>query len=203
MLLISLDLKKTLQIKSMTLVGISYSGGLMLTVARNHPEGIKALVLNSPLPGFVNYEENGLFNMNEALNQVFGNCETDSINQVLYGDLRKRFQQYFKEITGKKFKLDYIEKGTNKTIAISYGKQELLDAIIDRMDNSRLKSVPFVMQEMINGKHEPYVKEVIDNVFNGNQSLSLGMRYSIYCSEQIAYAGSGTYPKTRRDPTLV
>lgn len=182
------DLKKTLQIKSMTLVGISYSGGLMLTVARNHPEGIKALVLNSPLPGFVNYEENGLFNMNEALNQVFGNCETDSINQVLYGDLRKRFQQYFKEITGKKFKLDYIEKGTNKTIAISYGKQELLDAIIDRMDNSRLKSVPFVMQEIINGKHEPYVKEVIDNVFNGNQSLSLGMRYSIYCSEQIAYA---------------
>ena len=182
------NLKKALQIKSMTLVGISYSGGLMLTVARNHPEGIKALVLNSPLPGFVNYEENGLFNMNEALNQVFDNCEVDSINQVLYSGLRKRFQQYFKDITGKKFKLDYTEKGTNKTISISYGKQELLDAIIDRMDNSRLKSVPFVMQEIISGKHAPYVKEVLDNVFNGNQSLSLGMRYSIYCSEQIAYA---------------
>lgn len=44
------------------------------------------------------------------------------------------------------------------------------------------------MNEMINGRHEVYVKEILDNVFNGNESLSHGMRYSIYCSEQIAYA---------------
>ncbi|WP_200911858.1 alpha/beta fold hydrolase [Pedobacter sp. Hv1] len=182
------DLKKVLKIESITLVGISYSGGLMLTVARNHPEGIKALVLNSPLPSYVNYEENGLFNINEALNQVFDNCEADSSHQVQYQNLRSRFQEYFKEFGTKKIKLDYTEKGTNKVIPIFYGKQELLDAIIGRMDNSQLKSVPFVIQEIISGKHEPYVKQVLDDVFSGNPSLSLGMRYSIYCSEQIAYA---------------
>src|SRR6478735_7840173 len=88
------DLKQSLHIDSITLVGISYSGGLMLTVARNHPKGIKALLLNSPLPGYVNYEEHALFNHNEALDQLFQNVETDSIQNSLYPNLRKKFRDY-------------------------------------------------------------------------------------------------------------
>lgn len=182
------DLRKALKIKSLSLVGISYSGGLMLTVARNHPEGVKSLILSSALPGFVNYEEHALFNINEALNQVFDNCERDSTNKVLYGNLREKFRSYFTAITGKKFKLQYTEKLSNQTFQVSYNKEELLDAIIGRMDNARLKTVPFVIHEIINGQHEPYVKEVLDDIFNGNQSMALGMRYSVYCAEQIAYA---------------
>jgi hypothetical protein len=45
-----------------------------------------------------------------------------------------------------------------------------------------------VINELINGNHAMYVKEQLDNIFSGNTTLSHGMRYSIYCSEQIAYA---------------
>ncbi|XHR98220.1 alpha/beta fold hydrolase [Mucilaginibacter sp. UC70_90] len=55
------DLRLALNVDSLNLVGISYSGGLMLTMARNHPEGVRALLLNSPLPGYVNFEEHALF----------------------------------------------------------------------------------------------------------------------------------------------
>jgi len=189
------DLRKVLHVDSLTLVGISYSGGLMLTVARNHPEGVKALILNSPLPGYVNYEEHALFNMNEALNQVFDNCERDSTDQALYGNLRGRFHQYFTSITGKTFMLPYVEKGRSDTIAIRYTKNELLDAVIDRMNASQLKTVPFVMNELISGNHAEYVKGVVDNSFAGDKSLSYGMRYSIYCSEQIAYADKALIKK--------
>lgn len=189
------DLRKALHIDSLTLVGLSYSGGLMLTVARNHPEGIKSMVLSSSLPGFVNYEEQGLFNMNEALAQIFDNCEADSTNKVLYANLRERFQQYFSQITNQRFDMTYTEKASNKIYKTSYGKQELLDAIIGCIDNTRLKSVPFVIQEIINGKHEPYVKAVLDDIFSGNPSLSLGMRYAVYCSEQIAYSAPSLIEK--------
>ncbi len=182
------DLRKALHIDSLTLVGLSYSGGLMLNVARNYPEGIKSLVLSSALPGFVNYEEHGLFNMNEALDQVFANCEADSTHNASYARLRERFQQYFSKITGQRFSIKYTEKANGRTFSTSYGKQELLDAIIGRMDNMSLKTVPFVIQEIINGKHEPYVTEVLDDHFKGDQNLALGMRYSVYCSEQIAYS---------------
>lgn len=181
------DLRLALHIQSMSLVGISYSGGLMLTVARNHPQGIKSLILNSPLPAYVNYEEQGLFNMNEALEQLFANCKADSSNQVLYGNLKERFQKYFIEITGKIFRISYKEKSTGKIFPVQYGKKELLDIIINRMNTLQLKSLPFVITEIIKGRHD-YVREVLDNVFAGNPGYSVGMRFSVYCSEQIAYS---------------
>jgi pimeloyl-ACP methyl ester carboxylesterase len=182
------DLKIALKIQSLSLVGISYSGGLMLTVARNHPEGIKALILNSPLPGFVNYEEHGLINMDEALNQVFSNVEADSLKEERYKDLRNRFHDYFTKISGQRFSLKYLPKGKTDSINIGYGKTELLDVIIGRIDNNRLKSVPFVMDEIIRGKHGSYVSELLDGIFSGDPDRALGMRYSVYCSEQIAYS---------------
>lgn len=189
------DLRLALKIDSLTLLGISYSGGLMLTVARNHPEAVKSLILNSPLPGFVNYEEHALFNQNEALEQVFRNCETDSAHNPMYAHLKERFHQYFISITGKRFSLPYLEKGKQDTLHIEYGKQELLDAIIDRINTTQLKSVPFVIHELISGNHTVYIKEVLDDIFAGNKRLSHGMRYSVYCAEQIAYSDKALVKK--------
>jgi len=182
------DLRQALQIKQLSLRGISYSGGLMLTVARNHPEGVRSLVLSSPLPGYTNYEEEGLFNINEALDHVFANCEADSTDKNVYGTLRERFHRYFTEITGKTFSISYTEKDSARKLTINYSKNELLDAILNRMNRWQIRTVPFVINEIINGRHELYVKEILDGVFKGNGALSHGMRYSIYCSEQIAYA---------------
>ncbi|HYE53716.1 MAG TPA: alpha/beta fold hydrolase [Chitinophagaceae bacterium] len=188
------DLRLALKIDSLTLYGISYSGGLMLTVARNHPQGVKALVLNSPLPGYVNYEEDALLNYNEALNYIFESCETDSSGDA-YRNLRARFKQYFTSINGKVFTIPYAEKNTADTLKINYTKNELLDAVIGRINNRQLKTVPFVMNELIRGNHAPYVKEVLDGIFAGNNALSHGMRYSVYCSEQIAYSDEALVKK--------
>ena len=189
------DLRKALGIDSMNLFGISYSGGLMLTVARNHPAAVKSLILSSPLPGYVNYEEDALFNINEALNQVFDNCETDSTDKGLYGNLRNRFHEYFTSIGGKSFYISYVDKGAPDTLQIKYTRNELLDAIVNRLNTAQLKTVPHVMNELIKGNHEPYVREVLNNYFNGDAKISYGMRFSVYCSEQIEYANEALIRK--------
>ena len=189
------DLRSALQLDSLNLLGVSYSGGLMLTVARNHPASAKSLILNSPLPGFANYEEDALFNINDALNQVFYNCEADSANNIQYNSLRERFHQYFTSITGKTFFISYVEKDTHDTLKVNYTKNELLDAVINRINHTQLKTVPFVINELINGNHNRYVTEVLDDIFTGNKSLSHGMRYSVYCTEQIAYADKALIKK--------
>jgi pimeloyl-ACP methyl ester carboxylesterase len=182
------DLRLALQLGPLNLVGISYSGGLMLTVARNHPECVKSLILSSPLPGFTNYEEEGLFNINEAFDQVFDDCEADSADKSTYGNLRDRFHQYFTAITGKTFSISYTVKGESQSRQIQYTKKELLDALLNRLNRWQVRTVPFDMNEIIHGRHETYVKEILDDIFKGDEHLSHGMRYSIYCSEQIVYA---------------
>ena len=64
----------------------------------------------------------------------------------------------------------------------------MLDAIINRLNSQQVKSVPFVILDLINGNHAKYVSEVLDGYLKGDAAISLGMRYSVYCSEQIAYS---------------
>jgi pimeloyl-ACP methyl ester carboxylesterase len=180
------DLRLALNVDSLNLVGISYSGSLMLAMARIHPEGVRTLILNSPLPGDVNFEEHALFNINEALEQVFLNCQADS-SDVKYKKLRPRFHQYFSSITGKKFAISYKEKNGDKNMNIVYTKNELLDAVIGRLNSGQVNTVAGVMVDLIEGRQDKYVREVLDKYFAGNTSVSFGMRYSVYCTEQIAY----------------
>jgi len=181
------DLKRLLNIDSLTLFGVSYSGGLMLTVLKNHPVGIRSLLLNSPLPSYVNYEEHALFNHQEALNELFDWIENDTAQNVLFPGLRNRFQQYFSALQDKNFDFTYTE-GDGRFWNIRYSKNELLDAVFDRMNNGEFQTVPGVIQDIINSNHSPYLKRVLDRKFSGDKSLSYGMRLSVYCSEQIAYS---------------
>jgi hypothetical protein len=185
------DLRKVLGIQSWTLSGISYSGGLMLTVARQYPEGIKSLILDSPLPSFVNYEEHALSNHNEAINQIFENIAADSAQNTQFPNLKQRFQDYFTSIECKKFEIQYQEKGSTKPLKIQYSKKELLEVVFDKLNNNAYNTyntLPTVITDLINGKHEAYVKTVLDNKFSGDKGLSYGMRLSVYCSEQIAHS---------------
>lgn len=180
------DLRLALGLDSLNLVGISYSGGLMLATASQHPEAVSKLILNSPLPAFSNYSEDGLLNMNEALDQIFLNCEKDSSDA--YHHLRTDFHNYFTSITGKQFSMQYLEKGSKDSTGIAYTKNELLDAVINRMNTHQVSSVPAVIKDIIQGNHQSYVTQVLNETFSGDPNLTLGMRYSILCGEDVLYS---------------
>lgn len=71
---------------------------------------------------------------------------------------------------------------------MTYTKNELLDAVINRLNSQQVKIVPGVIIDLISGQQDKYVREVLDGYFAGDPNISLGMRYSVYCSEQIEYA---------------
>ena len=189
------DLRRVLHIDSINLVGISYSGGLMMTVMRNFPQHIRSVVLDSALPGFVNYEEDALFSINEAFDKIFSNCDRDSINNVLYGNLRQRFHAYLNSINNKTFYLNYKEKDKPDSIRIQYTRDELIDVLVDKLSSNReLKNIPYIITQLMGGNQKGYMKEYFDDVFGAGPSTD-GMRYSMYCSEQINYADQNVINK--------
>ncbi len=190
------DLRRALKIDSINLIGISYSGGLMLTMLRNYPQHIRSIVLDSALPGFINYEEDALFSIDASFNKIFSNCERDSTGRRQYDSLRQRFHQYFTAIGGKEFSLRYLEKGTKDSIIIKYHRSELIDFLMNNLqDNRQLKNVPYYITQIIDGKQHDYMKTYFDGIFNAGKENTLGMRYSMYCSEQIHYANQGLIDK--------
>ncbi|MVM40756.1 alpha/beta fold hydrolase [Spirosoma sp. HMF3257] len=176
------DLLATLRVDSVNLAGISYSGGLMLAVLQKDPSRIRSLVLDSPLPTFVPIDEDEPANFNESLTILFGHVEKDSTNKALYGNLKERFQHYFSSIGEKTFSIPYVEKGTTDTLHIQYTRRDLLAILV----NTPMKHIPYTITEMIKGNHYPYIKRVLDDIFEHSTAPS-GMRISVYCADQTAY----------------
>ncbi|WP_300599029.1 alpha/beta fold hydrolase [Niabella sp.] len=177
------DLRKALELDSLNLIGLSYSGGLMLEVARNHPECVRTLVLRSPLPVSVHYDEHALFNFNEALETVFENCRTDSADRK-YTGLKKRFQAYFTGITGREFSINYLENGKQDSIRVFYSKSDLLEVINDKLSEGDGAPVPAIMIDFIEGRHEKWITAYLNAYFNGKSSVAAGMRYTVFCADQ-------------------
>jgi pimeloyl-ACP methyl ester carboxylesterase len=182
------DLRLALGLDSLNLLGISYSGGLMLAVARQHPEAVRCLVLNSPLPSFVRYEQEALANIDEALNQVFARGEIDTVAHPAYRQLGRRFRAYFTALSGQRFALPALSVtlGEPAQPALTYSKSELLDALLSRLTAEQVATVPDVVVEMLAGHHARYGREQVDAALAGEPALALGMRYSVYCAEQLA-----------------
>jgi pimeloyl-ACP methyl ester carboxylesterase len=182
-----IDLLKVLKIDSVNLFGGSYSGGLMLAVLKKEPSKIRSLVLDSPLPNFVPIDEDEPMNFMKAIHILSAHCEKDSSDQQRYGNLAKRFEAYFNSIADKKFYLPYVEKGTNDTLKIEYTKNELLDVLDNALqDASAIKNVPFMIAEIMNGNHAPYIRRKLNDIFNRNIAPN-GMRMSVDCADEAGY----------------
>lgn len=181
------DLLRVLQIDSINLLGGSYSGGLMLAVLQKDSSRIRSLILDSPLPTFIPIDEDEPANFNEAISILFERCDKDSTNKMLYGNLKEKFRQYFSSIENKAFYYPYTEKDSSRVLNIQYTRSDLLNIVVNAFyDQSHIKDIPYLITQLIQGNHQPYIKDVVDNIFNGGNGPS-GMRLSVYCADQTAY----------------
>ena len=181
------DLLIALNIDSVNLFGGSYSGGLMLDVLKKDPRRIRALILDSPLPNFIPIDEDEPANFNEALRIVLERADKDSADHERYGNLYPKFQQYFTGIKDKTFSISYTEKGTTNSWQIRYTSHELLEVIEGTMFNvARIKDIPSMIADMIEGHYDSYIRSYLDGIFKGNDGPN-GMRLSVYCADQTAY----------------
>lgn len=181
------DLLRVLQIDSVNLFGGSYSGGLMLAVLQKDSSRIRSLVLDSPLPTFIPIDEDEPANFNEALAILFEHCDKDSTNKDLYGNLKEKFKGYFSSIENKAFYIPYKEKDSTTVLNVQYTRSDLLNIVVNAFyDQSRIKNIPYLITQLIQGNHQPYMKEVLDHIFNRSNGPS-GMRISVYCADQTAF----------------
>jgi len=172
------DLRRLLHIDSLNLMGISYSGGLMMAVLQKYPDHIRSLILDSPLPEFVNIDEQELANFDGVLTSVLNAADPT---------LTTRFRTYFSSLDHKVFTLRYtLTDGT--TVTLNYGRNEMFAILKSKLeDYDAIQTLPGVVTDMIGGHRDPYLKAYFDGVFSSNGAMS-GMRLSAYCSDKMVFA---------------
>ena len=81
------DLRVALGIEEWDLLGISYGTRLALEVMRRHPEGVHAVILDSPFPPNADTPVDEVYSFIDALTELFADCERGDYCRENYPDL--------------------------------------------------------------------------------------------------------------------
>ena len=182
------DLRRVLGYKQWNLYGVSYSARLMLNVIRDHPAGVRSVVLESVLPPQVNYDEVGVDGAKRALDRFFAGCATDSKCAATHPNLEKTFYE-----TARRFKKAPIEVSVKpgdsaETFQLKLNGDDLITWLLDYVlsaDAEAVAAAPTQIGMIARGDYRPLNMYAGDKMATGHYML--GMRYSFWCREEMPF----------------
>ena len=195
------DLRRVLKLDKINLWGLSYSTRLMIEVMRDYPRGIRSVVLESPLPPEVNYDEVGVDAIIRVFNVLFANCKRDTDCAKAYPNLENEFYESVARLNKEPIVVEVKDSTMGETVKLN--GNDFATWLIDySFSNSSqaIADVPLVIDDVFRRNYDAFKKYAGDKT--APSSSSLGMRYSVWCSEELPFedmrkikAQSSLYPR--------
>lgn len=180
------DLKAALGIKEYNLLTISYSTKIAQVLMRDYPEGIRSVVMDSPLPLEVNYDEESLNNYLSSLNQTLKDCaESPDCNQA-FPQLSERLKQYMIDITKNPLAVT-IPNPTNGKEEVFYLQGKEILQILSSLSTSEVPTLPSEIHKLLDNDLSS-LKSWLSGFFEGpGDGAGMGMRLSVWCAEEFPF----------------
>jgi pimeloyl-ACP methyl ester carboxylesterase len=180
------DLRRALGIEKWNLAGISYSCRLMLEVMRYYPEGIRAVILDSPLPPDANWDETALRNYWYTLKALFDMCGKDPGVSKKYPDLERRFLSQIADADQTPIMVPIEHPITKDSVIIRLAGQDIFNfatSIIGFGPN--IASFPKHINRLCSGNPDSLKKYV--DMITSPHDYAWGMRYAFWCNEELPF----------------
>ncbi len=177
------DLVNVLEIDEYNLLTISYSTKIAQVLMRDYPDKIRSVVMDSPLPLEVNYDEESVQNLMESIMALLSDCEINKGCNSAYPDLKKRFFEYLKEKTENPLVVG-VEHPKNGKMETFYLQGEDLITVFTSASTGSIPNVPLEINKLLNNDLTS-VKEQLSYIFQEpGGGAGIGMRLSVWCAEE-------------------
>ena len=149
------DLLAALEIENANVYGVSYGSRLALTLARDFPRRLRALILDGALPLQVNRLEAHAVNGYQAFERLFDSCATHDDCGRGYPDLREAFYDVIRMLNQTPAEIEYERDNylvlltsddfVNEIVSMLYDKGLIpyLPMMIDAFANGEIDSIPW------------------------------------------------------------
>ena len=182
------DLRVALGYDEVNLFGVSYGTRLAQTVMREHPEGIRTVILDSTLPIAAELLSELPGNTDAAFDHFFAACAADAGCSGRYPNLADRFWAQVKALDAKPVKgavRDFLE---NEEYQAVFTGTDLVDLTFQALyDESLFVTLPSTIEKLEKGDVSGLATLGSVSVTNA-PFLSLGMHVSVKCNEDVPFA---------------
>lgn len=180
------DLITVLGIEEYNLLTMSYSTKIGQVLMRDYPDKIRSVVMDSPLPLEVNYDEESVNNLLESINKLLSDCETDTDCNDAFPNIKSRFLKYLEEKTNNPLEVK-VENPKNGKMETFYLKGKDLISVFSSAYTGDVPNIPFEINMLLNNDLSS-VKEQLQSLFNNPGSgFGIGMRLSVWCAEEYPF----------------
>jgi pimeloyl-ACP methyl ester carboxylesterase len=193
------DLRRALDLDQINLYGVSYSARLMLEVMRDYPAHIRSVVLESTLPLEINYDEVGVDAIARVLNLLFSECSKDASCSSTYPTLERDFAQLVQTSNAKPFIVNVKDPTTGQDVGIKLSGHDIVTWLADYVLSSNGRDIsagPFKIYQLIRGDRTSLIDYASSKL--SPSFYSLGMRYSVWCHEEMPFENRRKIAEQRR-----
>jgi pimeloyl-ACP methyl ester carboxylesterase len=169
------DLRIALGYDTVILYGLSYGTRVALTVARDFPEIIDRMVLDSPMPQTVRYDSEIPGNIERVLRRISQSCDADAECSSAYPDLYDRALQSLEAASKEPF---LFTSETGQKAALGPADLISLTAI---GSGQQIPQIPATLNDIAERNLDPLARRWFQE--SAPSTLDWGMRLSVWCSE--------------------
>lgn len=173
------DLRPVLGFDQWNLYGISYGTRLALTILRDHPEGLRSVVLDSVYPPSIKVYENFPADYDHSLQTVFDACAADPACKADYPDFEASYFQAVDALNAHPAR----EQALGKDIQFT-GDDLRLATYIMLYDPAAISLIPLLADEL-NAGHTGMIGPLMESFGVYLSAVTDGKWWSVECYEEF------------------
>ncbi|WP_455352645.1 alpha/beta fold hydrolase [Streptomyces sp. SYSU K217416] len=175
------DLRKALNIPRWNVYGYSYGSDLALTYLRLHPEGIRAVAIDSITPPQSAVLPWGWSSAAEGIHNIFEACAAQPACKDRYPDLPQLLTDQVRKLEAQPLTLNVTPQDGGKPVKTVLDGGALLNLIV--AFTPRPKDMPAALEELSKGNPERFAQARAAGSVQKVGEFAHGLTNSIACSE--------------------
>jgi len=182
------DLRLTLGYSEWNLYGSSYGTRLALTSMRDHPAGLRSVILDSVFPPQADLYSSIPADMERSLELVFSSCASDPACHQAYPDLEAAFYKLVTQLDAQPKAFKLYRSSTHSFYNMLLNGDRFIWAVFQLLFmTDQIRLLPWHIYSFLQGETARFT-EVLTWSIVSDDSWSEGMYYSIQCNEEEPFS---------------
>jgi pimeloyl-ACP methyl ester carboxylesterase len=183
------DLRQALNLERWNVYGLSYGTALALSLLRDHPAGIRSLIIDAVLPPAAVNLGWTWTNANEAINNIFQACADQPACAAKYGDLSTKFTAQVQKLEAEPLTLTVTVPGTKTSTKVVLDGGALVNWLGSLPDPVvPLASIPAAITALAGGQPTQIAEaRAMAAHPSAIGAVGYGLLYGVICSEWVPF----------------
>jgi pimeloyl-ACP methyl ester carboxylesterase len=179
------DLRIAMGIDQWNLYGVSAGADLALQVLRDHPAGVRSLVLDAVLPPQLNPIESGWRAANESVTAIYDACAAQPACKAAFPEGRAEYTQVVNDLVGNPRIVHVADPTTGKRTTVVIDAYKLTYTVAFGTLIGSPHKIPLIIHDLAVGAGAQAALEVIADRFPPDFN-SYGVQWGILCREMVS-----------------